>query len=902
MRKFLFTLLGLCLISSVFAKENTPPEFTCDPLTIIGVGQLYSFNVSTKDADGDNVYVYIEEAPSGLEIYDGEEGSFLTGIINSVDKYPVTLVASDGKEETILEFFIQVGIAIGTNNAPEFTCNPSSSAKINKIYNAEITATDADNDKVDVYAYKLPEWLSLTKEEDKYLLSGTPTKVGFYGVHLFATDGTDSTSLYVHIDCRADDTHENIAPVFVSTPKTEADLYKLYEYKAECIDSDNQVAFIHLLEGPEWLSFEDYIGLKDGENPYIKLRGTPEKEGIYKVVLEARDQETATKQEFNITVTNNNDSVNNAPTFKYVPERCGFVGIKYNQNIQCEDVDGDKINIELIEGPEWLDFRAFNEDFYPIHGTADAKIFGTPTEKGIYTVVLKANDGESSTLHEFNIHVVAISEGEKPKIVPITENTNGIVGEYFEYKALCYGNVYEELFVHIPQNLPAGITGNVTIDHENKAKLITLSGIPMESGKFDIKMHCLLAHCELYDDHISIGATLEIKLDIKGDGDDKETQPRIVHMSNGNGKVGEPLEYIIHCYGDDYKTLEVSYDETSLPEGITGEITIDDEKQAKVLTYSGVPENEGKYSILMTCYNSLESGALWVGSTTTLNIEGSSVNKPVIIPITESIGEVGEYFEFKALCKDKNYENLEVTCNSLPSGFNVDITIDAENKAKVVTISGTPNEEGIYQALIIADNKEYAIMHEVEIVITEGDESDNSAPRFICNPITEGSLDVQYLYGITAFDNEHEFIQFKAVQMPKWMSLFTSGVNGHALLAGTPTENGEYPVVISISDGINTIEQTFTVVVMNKGELAQSSSTRNSNIDVYPNPFVNYFKINFADDSASVKIFDINGKMVYNKNNYTSGNRVDISGLNAGIYTVSVSNASLNIVTKIVKQ
>jgi len=59
-------------------------------------------------------------------------------------------------------------------------------------------------------------------------------------------------------------------------------------------------------------------------------------------------------------------------------------------------------------------------------------------------------------------------------------------------------------------------------------------------------------------------------------------------------------------------------------------------------------------------------------------------------------------------------------------------------------------------------------------------------------------------------------------------------------------------------------------------------------IKVYPNPASNFIKIDVNDD-AFIKIFDVNGKLVKSENIKRDNNRVDVSDLNVGIYTLLIN-------------
>lgn len=90
--------------------------------------------------------------------------------------------------------------------------------------------------------------------------------------------------------------------------------------------------------------------------------------------------------------------------------------------------------------------------------------------------------------------------------------------------------------------------------------------------------------------------------------------------------------------------------------------------------------------------------------------------------------------------------------------------------------------------------------------------SSNAAPKFtsIANP--EAHAGLNYLYNIYFHDTEDETVSISATTLPGWLSLEQYD-NKSAALQGTPTETGDFDVVLQVSDGENTTEQHFTINV-----------------------------------------------------------------------------------------
>ena len=109
---------------------------------------------------------------------------------------------------------------------------------------------------------------------------------------LIAPDGTVENavkSFYLNGDNKA-------APLFTSTPRTEAYAHLNYLYNVYFHDPDSQNITISLAQGPSWLSLEQY----DGKSAC--LYGTPDQPGNYEVSFILSDDTHSTHQDFTIIV------------------------------------------------------------------------------------------------------------------------------------------------------------------------------------------------------------------------------------------------------------------------------------------------------------------------------------------------------------------------------------------------------------------------------------------------------------------------------------------------------------------------------------------------------------------------------------------------------------------------
>ncbi len=90
--------------------------------------------------------------------------------------------------------------------------------------------------------------------------------------------------------------------------------------------------------------------------------------------------------------------------------------------------------------------------------------------------------------------------------------------------------------------------------------------------------------------------------------------------------------------------------------------------------------------------------------------------------------------------------------------------------------------------------------------------SSNAAPKFTSSGNTEAHVGLNYLYNIYFHDTDDESVSISATTLPDWLSLEQYGSKS-AVLRGTPDETGDFNIVLQVSDGENTTEQSFTISV-----------------------------------------------------------------------------------------
>ena len=109
------------------------------------------------------------------------------------------------------------------------------------------------------------------------------------------------------------------------------------------------------------------------------------------------------------------------------------------------------------------------------------------------------------------------------------------------------------------------------------------------------------------------------------------------------------------------------------------------------------------------------------------------------------------------------------------------------------------------------------VTQEVTVTINGAEDT----PVFDSSAILVATEDVVYSYTITTSDIDVENVSITASTLPSWLTLTDHG-NGTATLTGTPLNAhvGDNAVVLNVSDGSLSSDQSFTIVVSNTNDAA----------------------------------------------------------------------------------
>jgi len=219
-----------------------------------------------------------------------------------------------------------------------------------------------------------------------------------------------------------------------------------------------------------------------------------------------------------------------------------------------------------------------------------------------------------------------------------------------------------------------------------------------------------------------------------------------------------------------------------------------------------------------TGYNKM--AAKWFEAIDNLN------TAPVVTSIPNQVATQGETFSdlgLDAFVSDaQDADNLIHWTYVQQPNSKYTVTLDANRNLHVV--SNTPSWYGSETITLKAEDSgggAFKKSSTTSVVYTTL--KANEPPVITSTPITSINEDNNYSYTLTAHDNDGNVLTYSAVQMPAWLE-FSSSTH---TLSGRPTNDnvGIHSVTLSVSDGSESVEQSFQLTVVNVNDLPVINSS-----------------------------------------------------------------------------
>ncbi|MBS3165028.1 PGF-pre-PGF domain-containing protein [Candidatus Woesearchaeota archaeon] len=358
--------------------ENSAPRIVSIPPAAAIEDEMYSYQASAEDDEGDAVSFTLLLGPPGMAI----TGGLLTWLPENDDVGPhgVSIRVSDTALASTQNFTVTVS---NVNDAPEIYTIPPTDAIEDQPFSYQVGASDVDS----ALSYSLSETPEGMAINSSGYLSWLPTNgdVGLHNVTVRVSDGEleDLQSFQVTVS------NVNDAPYFTSTPPDSLLQEEELNYPLAAVDVDSFPLTFSLVEAPGGMALNGSV-----------LQWTPENQdvGLHNITLQVTDGEFNDSQRFVLLVVN----VNDPPAFTTTPVGSVLEGQEYRYQADGTDPDSDELAFALQSGPSGMAVEASSGmvSWHPVH-----------RDVGHHTVEILLTDGNLTALQSYQLTVQERSSG-----------------------------------------------------------------------------------------------------------------------------------------------------------------------------------------------------------------------------------------------------------------------------------------------------------------------------------------------------------------------------------------------------------------------------------------------------------------------------------------------------------
>ncbi len=478
-------------------------------------GQITKFEILSSELPATNLGL----APRGVDQYT------VSGVPSKAGTYWITAKATDNSGlSTTGKFFVQIldkGAPVqpprpNPKNLPPVILGTLNNGIVGQAYKSELGVYDVDGyiKNVTIVDESLPNGVTLSYNNSRITLGGTPTEAGTFKVKVRATDDkgatTEGTYTFVVTDKKLSD--NNLPPEFTGV-YPDGVVNTEYNNSVYANDRDGFVAKVEVISQtlPEGLT----ATVKDRR---VMITGTPKATGTATIELKATDDKgAATTQRYSFVVRDSGTitppdeiPINTPPRIVGNPES-GVVDMPYTTVIKTSDADeGDYVDTVTVKDSTLaetnLETMIVGDNVY---------VTGTPTKEGVYKFTVTATDSRGATTEKtfsvlvFDKTVIQPTPSNRPPVL-IGDFKDDMVGNNYAdaigARDLDPDGKVVKLVVEVPNNgtdgesrtVEAGKVVNDAIkllnpdgsDSGLTAYLnlggVSVNGVPKQTGKYTL--------------------------------------------------------------------------------------------------------------------------------------------------------------------------------------------------------------------------------------------------------------------------------------------------------------------------------------------------------------------------------------------------------------------------------
>lgn len=386
-------IIPLCTLFTATATLAAQPVIGGqNPATQTDYGNLYSYDLSASDADGDPLTYDVVTWPEGTGITISSTGVVeWTPIRDEVGKYWISVGVTDGTGAPV-RYEYELTVIDPNNQLPVIGQQPLTSTNYNEVYSYNPQASDADGDSLTYVFWTWPDDVQGISVDSNGNVSWTPDRddVGTYYAGIIVDDGHLGEAR-VDYELTVNDPNNQL-PVINQQPLLQINHGETYTYDPQATDGDGDALTFQVHTSP------DNTGLTISSSGVVNWVPQREHTGLNVIEIVIEDgYQGQTRFEYVLSVLDPN---NQQPFFTSVPVTSAIVNEVYQYTSQATDPDGDALNYSLFAGPAGMTVDAASGlvEWTPIVET---------TAPGERVKIIVADDFGGSALQDYYIMVSA---------------------------------------------------------------------------------------------------------------------------------------------------------------------------------------------------------------------------------------------------------------------------------------------------------------------------------------------------------------------------------------------------------------------------------------------------------------------------------------------------------------
>ncbi|WP_082078965.1 putative Ig domain-containing protein [Pseudoalteromonas rubra] len=369
---------------------NQPPVITSSAQFVGADDGSLQYQVEASDPEGSALTYQLAEAPEGMTV--GPQGLLVWPQSAQIDGLHTVRVRAIDEQGIFAEQHFTFSY-YPSNQAPGFTSTPVGIAAVDVLYSYKLSATDPDGDPIYFSLLSAPEGAVLDANNE-LLWTPDAASLGSQQFEILAEDalGAGVTQRFsVLVRALAN----NHPPVIHTSPDFSAFVGQTYLYQIGATDEDGHQLLYRLGDVPQ--------GVTLSAQGLLSWTPTLAQAGAQSITVRVIDEYGAyVQQQFNVSV-----NAGDKPAFTSQPVLSGYSGLDYLYPLSAQDLDGDSLTFELLDGPAGMQLDTQNQ----LTWQPDV------ADLGVHTVQVRVSDpvGNHSE-QQFNLTIRYQGDSQPPVI------------------------------------------------------------------------------------------------------------------------------------------------------------------------------------------------------------------------------------------------------------------------------------------------------------------------------------------------------------------------------------------------------------------------------------------------------------------------------------------------------